>query len=174
MAVVAQRLGLTDAQQAKLKELHQQTAAAIQGVRANNALTAEQKQTQIKTLRDGAREQMRAMLTDDQRAKLAELRRHPRMLNALTMHRMRMGMVAHRLGLTADQKARIQEIREKTIAAVKPIRADTSLSREARRAKVREQVEASRADIRGLLTPDQQERLQRIRQRLLAPLGPLG
>jgi len=57
---------------------------------------------------------------------------------------------------------------------VNPIRADASLTPEAKRAKVRELVEASRTEIHGVLTPEQEAKLQRIRRRLLAPLGPLG
>jgi len=174
MAVVAERLGLNDAQKAKLKELRQQTATAVQAVQANTSLTEAQKAAQIKSLRGNARDQMRAVLTDDQRAKLAELRSHPRMLNGLAMHRMHLAMLARRLELTPDQRASIRDIQVKTMAAVKPIRADSNLTTEAKRAKVRELVQASRAQVRGLLTPEQQTKLERMRRRLLAPLGPLG
>jgi Spy/CpxP family protein refolding chaperone len=174
MAVIAQRLDLTAAQKAKWKDLRQQTASAVQAVRANNDLTEEQKTAQIKSLRQSARDQMRAVLTADQRAKLGEIRSHPRMLNALAMHRMRMGLLARRLGLTSEQMAGIRDIRAKTMAAVKPIRADASLTPDAKRAKVREVVQAGRAQIRALLTPEQRAKVERMRRRLLAPLGPLG
>ena len=88
--------------------------------------------------------------------------------------RVRTGMVAKRLGLSPDQRAKIRDIRTKTAAAVQPVRTDASLTPEAKRAKVRELVEAGRTELRGVLTPGQQQKLQRIRRRLLAPLGPLG
>ncbi len=174
MAVVAHQLGLSDAQKAKLKDLRRQTASAVKAVRENGSLTDEAKAAQIKTLRQSARDQMRTVLTEGQRAKLAEIRSHPRMLNARAMQRMRLGLLARRLELTPDQMAGIRDIRAKTLAAVKPIRADASLSPEARQAKVRELVQGSRAQIRALLTPEQKAKVQHMRRRLLAPLGPLG
>jgi len=174
MGVIADRLGLTADQRAKLKAIHSQTAATVQGIRANSALTAEQKQAQIAAARQGAKAGMKAVLTDEQLGKLALIRSHPRQLNELATRRVRMGMTANRLGLSPDQRAKIRDIAQKTAAAVKPVRQDPNLTPGAKREKVRQLVDASRTEIRGVLTAEQQERLQRMRRRLLAPLGPLG
>jgi Spy/CpxP family protein refolding chaperone len=174
MSVIANRLGLTAEQRTKLKAIHTQTAAAVQAIRANSALSAGQKQAQIASARQGAKAQMRAVLTDAQRGQLAFLRSHPRRLNLMAARRLRMGVMANRLGLSPDQRAKIREIAAKTAAAVKPVRHDASLAPEAKRERVRQLVAASRTEIRGVLTPEQQQRLQRMRRRLLAPLGPLG
>ncbi len=173
-AVVAQRLGLSDAQKAQLKNMRSQLAAAVQGIRANHALTAEQARAQIAAARKASREPMRAVLTPDQQTRLAQMRSHPRMLRAMTLRRMRMAAVARRLDLTADQRTQIRDIRRQTLTAVKGIRDDAKLTPEQRKAKVREIVQNSRGQIRGVLSPDQQQRLQRMRRRLLARLGPLA
>jgi len=174
MSVIANRLGLTADQRAKLKAIHTRTADAVKAIRANSALTAEQKQTQITAVRRGAKTQGKAVLTDEQLGKLALLRSHPRALNQLAVRRVRMGMVANRLGLSPDQRTQIREIAAKTAAAVKPVRQDPNLTPAAKQERVRQLVQASRAEIMGILTPAQQTRLNRMRRHLLAPLGPLG
>jgi len=174
MSVIANRLGLTADQRTKLKTIHSQTADAVKAIRGNSALTADQKQTQIAAARQGAKTQMKAVLTDEQLGKLALLRSHPRALNRLAVRRLRMGMAANRLGLSPDQRAKIRDIATKTAAAVKPVRQDQNLTPDAKRQRIRQLVDASRTEIRGILTPEQETRLQRMRRRLLAPLGPLG
>jgi len=174
MGVIANRLGLTADQRAKLKAIRTQTGSNLQAIRANGALTAEQKQAQLAAARQGAKAQLKAVLTDEQLGKLAFLRNHPRQLNELATRRVKMGMAANQLGLSPDQRAKIRDITQKTAAAVKPVRQDPNLTPAARREKVRQLVDASRTEIRGVLTAEQQDRLQRMRRRLLAPLGPLG
>jgi Spy/CpxP family protein refolding chaperone len=174
MSILAERLGLTAEQKAQFKTVRTQTATAVKAIRANAALTAEQKRTQVRVAVQASREQMRTLLTPDQQAKLARLQSHPGRLNALAAMRVRTGMLANRLRLSPDQRAKIRDIRTQTADAVRPIRTNASLTPEAKRVKVRQLVEASRTEMRGVLTPKQQEKLQRIRQRLLAPLGPFG
>jgi len=174
MSIVAERLGLTVEQKTQLKTIRGQTAETVKAIRANDALTADQKRAQAVAAWKTSREQMSALLTPDQQAELAQIKGHPWRLNALAVSRVRMGLLANRLGLTPDQRTKIRDIRIKTVAAVNPIRADASLIPETKRAKVRELVEASRTEIRVVLTPGQEAKLQRIRRRLLVPLGPLG
>jgi len=92
----------------------------------------------------------------------------------LAANRARMAAIADRIGLAPEQRAKLHEIHLKTAAAVKPIRADATLTPEQRRAKVREIVQASRTEARAVLTPEQQAKLGEIRKHLLRPLGPLG
>ena len=174
MAVMARRLGLNDEQKSKLKSIRQQSAEAVKAIRDNRSLTPEQQQAQIDPVRRSARDQMRAVLTPDQQARFAQLAGHPRMWNAWAAHRMRVGAIAHRLGLTSEQMAKVRDIQNRTAAAVKPIRADATLTPEQKKAKVRDLVQAGRQEARGVLTPEQQAKLEKMRHRLLAPLGPFN
>jgi Spy/CpxP family protein refolding chaperone len=170
MEIIGQKLGLTDAQKASLKTLRSQSADAIRAIRANPALAPEQMHAQVVAARNAAREQMRAILTPDQQARMAEIMSHRGRLNAEAVHRVRMGMLASRLGLTHEQRAQIKSIHQKMIAAVTPVRADASLTAEQKQAKVRELRKAGRDETRAVLTAEQQHRLNRIRQRMLGPL----
>jgi Spy/CpxP family protein refolding chaperone len=74
--------------------------------------------------------------------------------------------VAKKLDLTADQKAQLKAKRASVVAAVKAIRHDASLTPEQKKAKARETLQAARADVRNVLTADQQAKLQKARQHL--------
>ena len=63
------------------------------------------------------------------------------------------------LNLTDDQKAKIKPILENESAQTKSLFQDTSLSPQDRHAKMRDVHEKSMAQIRGLLTADQQAKL---------------
>ena len=172
MGVIADRLRLTGDQRTKIKAAWRQTAEAAKAIRANAALTAEQQHEQIAALRKSTREQMRAMLTPEQQTKLAEIRNHPRMLHALAVRRVRAAAVANRLGLTTEQRAKIHNIRGATRAAVAQVRSDPALTPEQKRAKVRVLVKANRLEARGVLTPDQQKKLDGMRGHFQARLAP--
>jgi protein CpxP len=60
------------------------------------------------------------------------------------------------LALTDDQSAKILALLQKDQEKIKPLRDDTSLSQEDRRAKMREIRTASQEEINKILTPDQQ------------------
>jgi len=171
MAIIGQELGLKDDQKAKLKDLRSQSAEAIRTIRANPALTPEQKHEQIASMRKASRAQMQAMLTPDQQTRLAQIMSHPGRLRAQAVHRVRMGVLANRLGLTHEQRIQIRTIHTTTLAAVTPIRADASLTPEQKKAKVTELRQAGRDQARAVLTADQRQKLNQIEQRLLGPLG---
>ncbi len=67
----------------------------------------------------------------------------------------RITMMAERLGLSADQKARLQAVMKSQRDAVAKLRDDTSLTREARREKMEAMRVAQMAGVRAILTPEQ-------------------
>lgn len=106
-----------------------------------------------------------AVATDDN-ARPARAAKHPR-LRALLQHRHAIRQhVARKLDLSADQISQFKAERAKIIAEIKAIRGDPSLTREQKHAKVRETVQAARAEMRGMLTPEQQAKVKHMRERL--------
>lgn len=86
---------------------------------------------------------------------------------ALMMHRaMIRHHIAKKLGLSADQKTQLKTARANTAAAVKAIRADASLTPEQKKAKVHEAIQSARAQMRTVLTPDQQAKLDAVRAKI--------
>ena len=174
MHVIADKLGLSSDQRAKLKDIRKQTAATVQAVRANSALKPEQKHEQIVAVWKASRVQMKSVLTDAQQGKLARILSHPRRLNRMAAMRVRVIGMENRLGLSPDQRAKIHDIVRQTSSALTPLHTDKSLAADARRAKVRELRQDEHKQIVAVLTPEQLKELGRMRHRMLAPLGPLG
>ena len=173
-AIIDQQLNLTDDQKTKVKVLRTQSAAAIKAIRENSALTPEQKREQVAAADKTAREQWRALLTQDQLVKLGQITSHPRELNALALRRVRTAAVAKEIGITPEQQVSLRAIQTKAATTAKAIRADASLSPEQKTAKLRALFQADRTEKRAVLTAEQRQKLERIRTRLLTPLGPLA
>ena len=71
--------------------------------------------------------------------------------------------VAEKIGLTADQIAQLKSARQSAAASLKAIRADATLTPDQKRQRVREVVANTRTQMRAVLTPEQQAKLQEIR-----------
>lgn len=69
-----------------------------------------------------------------------------------------------RLALTEEQKTRLQAVRAKTREAVKAIRDDASLDPQQKREKARAAVKAARDEAQTVFTPEQKEKLARLRE----------
>ncbi|HEY5080093.1 MAG TPA: hypothetical protein VII43_09600 [Opitutaceae bacterium] len=78
---------------------------------------------------------------------------------------MRMRRLARRLQLTEPQRAAAGQLHEKAIAEIRTARADPTLTKDQKVARIRATVQAGRADFVNLLTPDQRAKLDRIESR---------
>jgi Spy/CpxP family protein refolding chaperone len=76
----------------------------------------------------------------------------------------RLQMLAEKLNLTADQKAKIEPLVKAEIDEIKVVMDDQSLTREARREKMMAINQKYRPQIAAFLTPEQQAKFKEIRQ----------
>ena len=74
-AEMAAKLGLTDEQQSKLKNLLQSTREQRQSVLNNTTMTNDQKLAQLKQIRENTKAQLATILTPDQMQKFREMRK---------------------------------------------------------------------------------------------------
>lgn len=77
----------------------------------------------------------------------------------------RMRMLARHLKLTDTQKTSIRPLLKSEAEQMRAIHKDTSLSRDQKMAKVRTVMQATNAQIRGFLTPEQQQQLDAMKAR---------
>ena len=96
--------------------------------------------------------------------------RHPR-LRALVVRKAVRERVAQKLGLSADQVAQLKAERAKAIGELKAIRRDPSLTKEQKKAKARETIQAARSQARGEFSEEQLKKLKRVREHLRARRG---
>lgn len=91
---MAEALGLSDDQKAKMKEIFQQEKAELDALRASAAGTKEENRAKGKAIRDKYREQRHAILTPEQRTKADQ------------MHEKRAGMMEKRQERMEKRKER--------------------------------------------------------------------
>lgn len=82
--------------------------------------------------------------------------------------------IAEKLGLTADQKARIQSITEGAKSQAKAIQGDASLSPEQKRARLQELRPSVKAQIEAVLTPEQRAQIAALKEKAQAKGGQGG
>lgn len=88
----------------------------------------------------------------------------------------RLKMLSEELALTADQKTKLKPILKSEMDAMRALREDTSLDRAAMRTKMMELRKTYAAQIRAVLTPEQQTKFDELQTRMRErrPHGPGG
>ena len=74
MAKLADALGLTDAQKAQIKPILMNAAQQVRAVRKDTTLSPEAQKTKLKAIRKSTKQQIAAILTPEQKKKLAAMR----------------------------------------------------------------------------------------------------
>lgn len=150
-------LNLTPEQVARIQAVHQSTQSRRQAIMADTSLTRQDRRAKMRDLAKDSHQQIMSVLTADQKTKLEQLREEKRSEWSNKM--------SAELGLTAEQSARIKGITDKKKADLKAIYADNSLTREEKAAEIRKIRSAAMDQIRGLLTPEQQTKLDAMHKR---------
>lgn len=153
-----QRLNLTPDQKTQIRNLLQTQRQKVQSLRQDASLTPEQRQDNIKQIRQSTHQQVLGILTPEQQAKLKQFEQRRR------------GVAA--LNLTPDQRAKLQPIRQQMRQQVLAVRQDASLTWQQKREKIRDIRQNAMAQMKGLLTPEQQQQLEQMRQRRGQPDPP--
>jgi hypothetical protein len=83
-----------------------------------------------------------------------------RRMQALRRHWMR--RLSRRLGLDKTQRSALRQVHAQAMASIWAARADSSLTPDQRREKIRAAVDTGRNQFQGLLKPDQHAKLDRI------------
>lgn len=123
VALMAEKLSLTPEQKSKIDALRQDQRTALDAVATDQSLTDDARRDKIRGIVRSHREQMKAVLTPEQQAKAAQMRRQF-MAGPERMQQRR----AEELGLSDEQQAKMRQIafqyHEKGIALRKEMRAE--------------------------------------------------
>ena len=121
-------------------------------IRHDQTLTAEQKAAKLKALRASTREQMKSVLTPAQQQAFAD-RRAARKAN-----------FAAKVGLTADQQAKLKSLFQSTHQQREAVLNNTSLTNEQKQAQLSQIRQASQAQLATILTPEQLAKFHQMRR----------
>jgi Spy/CpxP family protein refolding chaperone len=182
-------LNLTAEQKAKLKSIHEQQKAEADALK-NQKLTVEERKAKLKQLHEKYEPQLKAVLTAEQRQKMeaaranhseradvADRKRHDGehrdtiRARGDRQHGMK-GMkekgdraeIAKELNLTSDQKEKVKQIQQDTKGKLEALRNESGLSKDQKKAKMREIMDAQQAQMKTVLTAEQLEKMKSLRK----------
>ena len=154
---MAQQLNLTDQQKTQIQGFTQAGRQQAQSIKQDTTLTPEQKRDKFRQLRASTHQQILGALTPEQQQQMKQLRSQ-----YAGMGRGR-GPLA-KLNLTDDQRAKIQPILKSSRQQAQAVRNDTTLTPEQKQAKMRDIHQGAMSQMNSLLTPEQQQQWQEMRQ----------
>ena len=156
-----QGLNLSEEQRARVQTILQGERTQIQALRSNTALTDEHKKQQVRELRKNNHQQLLAVLTPEQQAKMKQFR-NQRMGRHAAFNA---GRRFQALNLSEQQKSQLQPVFQSTRQQMQALRSDTSLTPEQRREKMQQIRQNQMAQMKSILTPEQQQQMQQRRGR---------
>jgi Spy/CpxP family protein refolding chaperone len=144
---------LTAEQKKQLRDLRNSARDQAAIIRNDQTLTAEQKQAKLKALRASTREQMKSVLTPEQRKVMADRRATAK------------AKFAEKLGLTTDQQSKLQVLHSSNRQQRQAVLKNASLSTEQKQAQLSQIRQATQAQLATILTPEQLEKFHQMRRR---------
>jgi Spy/CpxP family protein refolding chaperone len=162
---MAQQLNLTDQQKTQIQGFTQAGRQQALSIKEDATLTPEQKRDKFRQLRASTHQQVVGVLTPEQQQQMKQLRsQHAGMGRGKGAGMGRgMGPLA-RLNLTDDQRAKIQPILQSSRQQAQAVRNDATLTPEQKQAKMRDIHQGAMTQMNSLLTPEQQQQWQQMRQ----------
>jgi len=163
MAELSERLNLTDEQKDAIRPVIEKEIKDIQALRADSAISKEEKIEKMKAVRQATQEEIKKVLTPEQQGKLTEAKaemKEEAKENIGQIVQLRMAAMSERLELTGEQKQKIQPILENEMKEMSAARDDGTLSREQKQEKMKTIRQTAREEINKVLTPEQKTKLE--------------
>jgi excinuclease UvrABC ATPase subunit len=157
---------LTPTQKSKIGEIEKKFKTQLQTVKEDKLITENDKMLKIKSLRQAKQKEIEGVLTDKQKEELKTYKQERKDAKKAAMtEEEKADAIVSRLDkevtLTANQKTKIQAISTKFIADKNAIKTNSSLSEEAKEAKIKELKKANKLEISNVLTKEQNEILKK-------------
>jgi Spy/CpxP family protein refolding chaperone len=155
LEAMRERLALSDQQWEKLQPLLKQEGDKVREILADTTLSTEQKRAKAKEATAGGREQIKEILTPEQRLKLgAEMKSRQAALGGEGAQRM--AELKVKLGLTEEQVEKLKPVLAQEAPKLRALREDKSLGAEERRAAFEQSFERVAVE----LTAQQREKMR--------------
>ena len=155
-------LNLTEAQKAQLKAQREASKAQLDAIKNDATLPDAQKKEKAKAIFAEQKTKTQALLTAEQKAKLEESRKVSKERHKEMAEKRKDGFA--KLNLSADQSAKIKAQREALKVKVTAIKNNSSLTEEQKKAQMKEVRQSSQAEMKSILTPEQQKQMQEMRK----------
>ncbi len=151
------QLNLTQEQKEKLKA--QKEAMKIQRDAIKNSSASEEtKKQQMQELKEKQKQQIKQILTAEQQKQLKENMSHRSHDGKMKDRKVAGKDMKNELGLSNEQSVKMKAINQDFKTKAQAIKANTSLSEEAKKAQLQTLKKQTMSSRQGLLTPDQQKK----------------
>jgi DNA polymerase/3'-5' exonuclease PolX len=159
---LAERLNLTEQQKSTVQSYLEDQRSQMQVLRNDTALTREQRAQRAREITQQTRDKVQSILTVEQRQRAEDLRDQARQRFQERASE-QFDRTARLLDLTPEQKDQMQSYLEGQRTQLQTLRDNTALTQEQRRQQARAIGEQTRSNIRSLLNPPQQQKLDDLR-----------
>ncbi len=153
------KLNLSQQQQDQLKPIFEKQREEAKAIRQDTSLTEDQKKQKFDALRQDTQTQVNSVLTTEQQQQWAQMKANRQQHMADGRQKL-----AEKLNLTQAQQDQIKPIMEKQREQAKAIRQDNSLSQDQKRTKMQALHQDTQTQLNAILTPEQQQQWQQMRQ----------
>jgi Spy/CpxP family protein refolding chaperone len=156
-------LNLTDAQKAQLKADRETYKAKMEALRKDENITVKEMKARQKAIQDEQHAKMQALLTPEQKAKIAADRANMDSKRK-GMDGQRAEMMKEKLGLSNEQAEKLKAQNQEVHSKIKAIQDNQSLSMEQKKAQINAVREASKAQRKSILTAEQLKMMEEMRK----------
>jgi Spy/CpxP family protein refolding chaperone len=162
MKKMAEKLNLSQQQQDQLKPIFEKQREQAKAIRQDNSLTQDQKKEKMQALHQDFQTQVSGILTPEQQQQVAQMK-----ANGREHMRGKMGArMAEKLNLSQQQQDQLKPIFEKQHEQMRAIWQDNSLSKDQKKEKMQALRQDFQTQINDVLTPDQQQQWQQMREQM--------
>ncbi|MBS1495670.1 MAG: hypothetical protein JSU03_12720 [Bacteroidetes bacterium] len=156
-------LNFSDAQKAQLKANRQEYKQKMHTLNQEENITVKEQRDRKAALRQEQKNKFQALLTSDQKTKLAEEKTQ---LQAQRKARSakKLEALKTKISLTDEQVSKIQAQQEATHLQIQALKQNQSLSREEKMAKLKSILKDSKAERKSIYTPDQLKKLEDLKK----------
>jgi len=157
-------LKMSEEQSAEWTAIHQEYRPKMKAIKADQSLSKEEKSAKAKALKAEMDEKLNAVLSPEQAAKWEAMKEEKKGQWKDEKKAQRHEKIAQELALTDKQSASWMEIHEKYDAQKAAVKADSSLSEEARKKKMMSIRKDQRKAIEAILSPEQLAKLKAMKE----------
>lgn len=160
---MAQQLNLTEEQKSRVQSYLEDQRSQMQVLRNDTTLTRDQRAERMREITQQTRDKIQSILTVEQKQKAEDLRKQARdrMQERAGQQFDRM---ARLLDLTPEQKTQMQSVLDSQRTQLQALRDNAALTPEQRRQQAQAIRQQTSNNIRSLLNPTQQQKLQDLRE----------
>lgn len=147
-------INLTDAQRQKIKDINTDFRNQLKDLENNEGISLKDYRAKRVILEQARKSKFRDILTSDQKDKLAQAKKE-RSEKMKRMAQKRLEKMKTDLNLSADQVAKIRDLRDSSMEQAKAIRENSSLTEDQKKEQLTDLVQSRKESINNVLTPEQ-------------------